>query len=201
MTKKAAKKKTAKKKVAKSSEDKAAKGAEVEEKKESQTESIEGKAEAPKEIKVVEEAAPEDLLQKQNGGGEAKGRRPERDRDKRSESGSSRRSGGPRRSGGRRAPAARPPIDEEELGIKSWKVFQQEIAEEGLALIDESSARQLAEKSIIVTRAFLEERERRLGKGKNAPKPVAEKDASSSEPAAPKEESVSPVSEEEEKKD
>ena len=38
------------------------------------------------------------------------------------------------------------------------------LAEEGLALIDEKAARLLAEKSIIVTRAFLEERERRFGR-------------------------------------
>ena len=79
------------------------------------------------------------------------------------------RGGGPSRSrpsrrGGRREGGSRVKVDEEELGTKAWKVFQQEIAEEGLALIDEKAARLLAEKSIIVTRAFLEERERRFGR-------------------------------------
>lgn len=114
------------------------------------------------QIEVVQETATEAET------GEPKkkmGRVPQPDGGRRRESSRSRSGAG--RRGNKRNSGPRPQIDLDELGKKAWKVFQHEIAEEGLALIDEVSARQLAEKSLTVTRSFLEERERRLGKSKS----------------------------------
>jgi len=197
MTKKAAKKKeVGKKTAAKSSRARTESAEGAEEAKSSPEGASEAAAEKPaQEIKVVEEKAPREISDPPRKMGRVPrpdgGKRPER-----TESSRQQRSGSPRRSGGRRGGGSgggggshRPTVDSDELGRKAWKVFQHEIAEEGLALIDETSARQLAEKSLVVTRAFLEERERRLGKSNSSeersPEPLASEEAPATEETAP----------------
>jgi hypothetical protein len=195
MTKKAAKKKeVGKKTAAKSSRARTEKGEGSEEAKSSPEAASGPAAERPvQEIKVVEETAPREVSDPPRKMGRVPrpdgGKRPERTEPSRQQrSGSARRSGGRRGSGGGGGGSHRPTVDSEELGRKAWKVFQHEIAEEGLALIDETSARQLAEKSLVVTRAFLEERERRLGKSnaseERSPEPLASEEAPAIEETA-----------------
>lgn len=64
-----------------------------------------------------------------------------------------------------RAPQAsqgtRVQLDPEDLAKKAWKIFQSEVAEEGLALIGEQDARELSRKSFRLAEVFLEEQARR----------------------------------------
>jgi hypothetical protein len=68
---------------------------------------------------------------------------------------------------GRRSPQANPntqtkleSVDVEELAKRAWKIYQADVSEEGIALIDNSTGRQLALRSFELARVFLEEKAR-----------------------------------------
>ena len=52
-------------------------------------------------------------------------------------------------------------VDSDDLAKKAWKIFQSEVAEEGLALIGDQDARELSRKSFRLAEIFLEEQSRR----------------------------------------
>lgn len=111
-----------------------------------------------KEIKTIVEKAPE----KDGRGGDAREerRKPGRGRRGGKAGGSSPRGGG-----------SSEPVDPEELAKRAWKIFQSDVAEEGIALVDNATGRQLALRSFELARVFLEEqsRQRRLhGSSKDA---------------------------------
>lgn len=104
----------------------------------------EAKERAPREIKTVIEEAPKEAASRSNGREER--RRPARNRrTARSSSQQSRSS---------------EPVDPEELAKRAWKIFQSDVAEEGITLVDNSTGRQLALRSFELARVFLEEQAR-----------------------------------------
>ena len=52
---------------------------------------------------------------------------------------------------------ARPPVNEDHLRKKAWKIYESEVTEEGLALLDDSGLRDYARASFNAARIFLEE--------------------------------------------
>lgn len=98
------------------------------------------------EIKTVVEKAPE----KDKRSGDARDERRKSGRGRRSPKGSS---AGPRSS---------EPVDPEELAKRAWKIFQSDVAEEGIALVDNNTGRQLALRSFELARVFLEEKSRQM---------------------------------------
>jgi hypothetical protein len=52
-------------------------------------------------------------------------------------------------------------LDPDDLAKKAWKIFQSEVAEEGMALIGDQDARELSRKSFRLAEIFLEEQARR----------------------------------------
>ena len=73
----------------------------------------------------------------------------------------------------RPAPAAQPPlpqrqptprgkVDPETLARKAWKIFLAEVSEEGVALISDQDARELARRCFRLAETFIEEQSRRL---------------------------------------
>ena len=57
--------------------------------------------------------------------------------------------------------APRPKLDPEEVAKKAWKIFQSEVGEEGLALIDDHDAREISRRCFRLAEIFLEEAARR----------------------------------------
>jgi len=57
--------------------------------------------------------------------------------------------------------APRPKLDPEQVTKKAWKIFQSEVGEEGLALIDDHDAREISRRSFRLAEIFLEEAARR----------------------------------------
>lgn len=53
-------------------------------------------------------------------------------------------------------------LDLDDLAKKAWKIFQSEVAEEGMALIGDHDARELSRKSFRLAEIFLEEQSRRI---------------------------------------
>lgn len=53
-------------------------------------------------------------------------------------------------------------VDQEELASKAWKIFLGEVNEDGLALMDDNSTREVAKRSFRVAEIFLQEEIRRL---------------------------------------
>ena len=53
-------------------------------------------------------------------------------------------------------------LDLDDLAEKAWKIFQSEVAEEGMALIGDQDARELSRKSFRLAEIFLEEQSRRI---------------------------------------
>lgn len=53
-------------------------------------------------------------------------------------------------------------LDSDDLAKKAWKIFQSEVAEEGMALIGDQDARELSRKSFRLAEIFLEEQARRI---------------------------------------
>lgn len=98
------------------------------------------------EIKTVVEKAPE----KDRRSGDSRDDRRKPGRGRRSSKGSS---GGTRSS---------EPVDPEELAKRAWKIFQSDVAEEGIALVDNNTGRQLALRSFELARVFLEEKNRQM---------------------------------------
>lgn len=71
---------------------------------------------------------------------------------------------------------ARPPVNEDHLRKKAWKIYESEVTEEGLALLDDSGLRDYARASFNAARIFLEEQGRVLEKEKESRKKEKEKD-------------------------
>ncbi len=57
--------------------------------------------------------------------------------------------------------APRPKLDPELVAKKAWKIFQAEVGEEGLALIDDHDAREISRRCFRLAEIFLEEAARR----------------------------------------
>jgi hypothetical protein len=61
-----------------------------------------------------------------------------------------------------RQPAARPKLDPESLATKAWKIYLAEVSEEGVALVNDQDARELARRCFRLAELFIEEQSRRL---------------------------------------
>ncbi len=61
-----------------------------------------------------------------------------------------------------RQQAPRVQLDLDDLAQKAWKIFQSEVAEEGMALIGDQDAREISRKSFRLAEIFLEEQSRRI---------------------------------------
>ena len=61
-------------------------------------------------------------------------------------------------------------MNEDHLRKKAWKIYESEVTEEGLALLDDSGLREYARSSFNAARIFLEEEGRILAKEKEARK-------------------------------
>ena len=57
-------------------------------------------------------------------------------------------------------------VDSKDLTKKAWKIFESEVTEEGLALLDDNGLRDYARSSFNAARLFLEEKERVTGREK-----------------------------------
>jgi len=57
--------------------------------------------------------------------------------------------------------APRPKLDSDQVAKKAWKIFQSEVGEEGLALIDDHDAREISRRCFRLAEIFLEEAARR----------------------------------------
>lgn len=56
----------------------------------------------------------------------------------------------------------RPPIDKNEAAIKAWEIYQGELEEEGVSLVDPRRARDVARRCLDLATIFCEERDRYL---------------------------------------
>jgi hypothetical protein len=59
-------------------------------------------------------------------------------------------------------PPQRPKIDPEALTNKAWKIYLAEVSEEGVALISDQDARELARRCFRLAEIFIEEQARRV---------------------------------------
>ena len=125
-----------------------------------QSKSVASSEEAPQEIPMVVEEAPREG--RSNSGREER-RRPARGRRTAKTASSSR---------------AVEPVDAEALSKRAWKIYQADVAEEGITLIDNSSARQLALRSFELARVFLEEQARQVKLSKPAKESNRERSSS-----------------------
>ncbi len=55
-------------------------------------------------------------------------------------------------------------VDSKTLAKKAWKIFESEVTEEGLALLDDNGLRDYARSSFNAARIFLEEKSRVVGR-------------------------------------
>ena len=65
----------------------------------------------------------------------------------------------------KREPKQRIQVDAKDLAKKAWKIFESEVTEEGLALLDDNGLRDYARSSFNAARLFLEEKGRVVGRG------------------------------------
>lgn len=70
------------------------------------------------------------------------------------------------RNDNKREPKPRIEINSKDLAKKAWKIFESEVTEEGLALLDDNGLRDYARSSFNAARLFLEEEGRVLGRQK-----------------------------------
>ena len=75
---------------------------------------------------------------------------------------------GGRERGERREPKPRVTVDSKDLTKKAWEIFESEVTEEGLALLDDNGLRDYAKSSFNAARLFLEEKERVTSREKQA---------------------------------
>jgi hypothetical protein len=73
---------------------------------------------------------------------------------------------GRRERGGKREGKPRVTVDSMDLAEKAWKIFESEVTEEGLALLDDNGLRDYARSSFNAARLFLEEKERVISREK-----------------------------------
>lgn len=72
-----------------------------------------------------------------------------------------RRKGGGDEGDGGESPGRQVSIDAKAVASKAWKIYKAEVAEEGLALIDDNDARERSRRSFRLAEIFLEEAARR----------------------------------------
>lgn len=80
---------------------------------------------------------------------------------------------GRRERGEKREGKPRVAVDSKDLAKKAWEIFESEVTEEGLALLDDNGLRDYARSSFNAARLFLEEKEKVIGrenKGMTDPK-------------------------------
>lgn len=70
----------------------------------------------------------------------------------------------------KREPKPRIALDSKDLAKKAWKIFESEVTEEGLALLDDNGLRDYARSSFNAARIFLEEEGRINGRKERAKK-------------------------------
>ena len=75
---------------------------------------------------------------------------------------------GRRERGEKRDGKPRVAVDSKDLAKKAWKIFESEVTEEGLALLDDNGLRDYARSSFNAARLFLEEKERVISREKTA---------------------------------
>ena len=75
---------------------------------------------------------------------------------------------GRRERGEKRDGKPRVAVDSKDLAKKAWKIFESEVTEEGLALLDDNGLRDYARSSFNAARLFLEEKERVIGRENRA---------------------------------
>ncbi len=75
---------------------------------------------------------------------------------------------GRRERGEKREGKPRVAVDSKDLAKKAWKIFESEVTEEGLALLDDNGLRDYARSSFNAARLFLEEKERVIGRENRA---------------------------------
>ena len=75
---------------------------------------------------------------------------------------------GRRERGEKREGKPRITVDSMDLAEKAWKIFESEVTEEGLALLDDNGLRDYARSSFNAARLFLEEKERVISREKTA---------------------------------
>ena len=63
------------------------------------------------------------------------------------------------------------PVDPKKLACKAWKLYQADIAEEGIALVDDKAGRHLALRSFDLARIFLEEKSKQDRNAGGQPEP------------------------------
>lgn len=107
----------------------------------------------PAEGKKEEESkAPEKQKAHADRNDDGRKRDPRKDRDDRRRSGRGRNPG--------RGKPPRVEVDPNDLAKRAWKIYQADIAEEGIALVNNSIGRELAQRSFELARIFLEEEAR-----------------------------------------
>ena len=75
---------------------------------------------------------------------------------------------GRRERGEKREGKPRVAVDSKDLAKKAWAIFESEVTEEGLALLDDNGLRDYARSSFNAARLFLEEKERVIGRENRA---------------------------------
>jgi hypothetical protein len=75
---------------------------------------------------------------------------------------------GRRERGEKREGKPRVAVDSKDLAKKAWGIFESEVTEEGLALLDDNGLRDYARSSFNAARLFLEEKERVIGRENRA---------------------------------
>lgn len=125
---------------------------------------------------VTEKLVPDsdDSTEPKEKGGQKKPARQNESSGASKEQGQGRQDSGERRGRGRgrggreREGNPRVTVSPKNLAKKAWKIFESEVTEEGLALLDDNSLRDYARSSFNAARLFLEEKERVLGREKQA---------------------------------
>lgn len=127
---------------------------------------------------VTEKLVPDldDLTEPKEKGGQKKQARKNDSSGASKEQGQGRQDSGERRGRGRgrggrersekREVKPRVTVDSKDLAKKAWKIFESEVTEEGLALLDDNGLRDYARSSFNAARLFLEEKERVMGREK-----------------------------------
>lgn len=75
----------------------------------------------------------------------------------------------------KREPKPRIVLDQKDLSKKAWKIFESEVTEEGLALLDDNGLRDYARSSFNAARLFLEEENRVAGRQEKVKKAKPDK--------------------------
>jgi hypothetical protein len=70
----------------------------------------------------------------------------------------------------KREPKPRVQVNGKDMAKKAWKIFESEVTEEGLALLDDNSLRDYARSSFNAARLFLEEKGRVIGRKEKSKK-------------------------------